>query len=50
MGIKHCTPVFGMELYAHEPFVRRDFHNFNQVSFGIDTSGFHSRPFEPVQI
>jgi len=47
MGIQDSTPVLRMELHAHEPFVSRNFHYFNEIGIGIYADGFHTRTFEP---
>ena len=44
--LEHCASVFGMELYAHIPLERGDFHYFHQVAFRVDTYTGHTVLFK----
>ena len=37
MWIEYCAAVFGVKLYADKPFVFRQFNDFYQIGFGIDS-------------
>ena len=46
MWFQYRTAVFRMELCTDKPFQGRDFHDFHQVGFRIDTYALHARLFE----
>ena len=46
MWFQYRAAVFRMELCTDKPFQGRDFHDFHQVGFRIDTYALHTRLFE----